>query len=329
MIKVFLKFNFFLFPFVWVLAFVFSVLESFTYSGFLPGTRFFLIWAVLSGALVRTMPPKKKVSKQWLSRFNNLFVLNKFVFILILITTAATLFLEEAHYSNYVFSRIHLQPHLLIGVCFLSGFLVLLDLSRLDKKWFLEKLFKERRLARGLSRAFYLFFTIFLLAFVIYNSATLATKFYQDELKPEREMEIHYALREINIVQWIEKKFLSLKEVIFWCDKNPNIQKIISFDPDLTWATEEGLLRVFMTNCNLIYIDSLNEADLLTKKSLLFISLGKCQPAPKDYISPKEEIKDFASLMKILEIFDNQLLCKSREILPHLYRFEPRLLETR
>lgn len=81
-----------------------------------------------------------------------------------------------------------------------------------------------------------------------------------------------------------------------------------------------------MTNCNLIYIDSLNEADLLTKKSLLFISAGKCQPAPKDYVLPEEEINDFALLMKLLETFDNQLLCKSREILPHLYRFEPKLL---
>lgn len=152
MTKVFLKVNFFLFPFVWVLAFVFSVLESFTYSGFLPGTRFFLIWAVLGGALVRTMPPKKKVSKQWLSRFKNLFVFSKFVFLLTLVTTATTLFLEEAHYSNYVFSRIHLQPHLLIGVCFLSGFLVFLDLGRPDKKWSLKKFFQEGEFIRGQSR---------------------------------------------------------------------------------------------------------------------------------------------------------------------------------
>jgi len=326
--KFFSKLNFFLFPFLWVIAFVFNLLESFTYSGFLPGTRVFLVWTIFSGVLVRIISLRKGILKKWLGWYKILFVFNKFAFLFFLITTAIFFLLEETHYPNYIFSTIHIQPSLFSWLCFLSGFFVFLDLGHVDKKSSLKKFLQEGEFTDGQSRLLhykipYLLLAIFILFFTIFNSLTVIAQFYQDARKPEGELAIQYALRKINIYQWIEKQFPRMRDVVFWCDEQQEKKELHTFDPSVIWGSYEGLIRVFMTNCEYKMMDIVdlpaNEVVTYLKKkgdSFLLISINECQKKLETtgIIRREDEIQYLGQV-------NNDIICNSEQILPGLYRF--------
>lgn len=322
--KVFLKVNFFLFPFLWTLAFVFSALESLTYSGFLPGTRIFLVLALLSGLLVRIIPQEKKTLQKWLDWHKTLFAFNRFFFPLLLVTTAIVLFLEDTHYPNYVFNIIHLQPSLFSWLCLLSGFLVFLDLGRLEKRWSLKRLPQKGEFTSGQFKLLpYRLFAVLLLVFAIYNSVILIKEFYQDEFRPENEIEIQYASRKINIYQWVEKRFPRMKDFIFWCGDQQEEKELDTLDPSVIWSSTEGLMRVFMTNCRYKQMDIINlpaneSLTYLKKKgdSFWLVSINECEEERKATVITRQEDE-----VEYLRQVNNDIICSSEQILPGLYRF--------
>jgi hypothetical protein len=176
---------------------------------------------------------------------------------------------------------------------------------------------------KNLLKKFYLFFTIFLIIFTIYNSAILITDLYKDEREPGRKTEIQYALREININQWIENKFTKMREVIFWCDQNQKIEDLVVLDPDLIWSSYEGLMRVFMINCKIKGIDiddiSANEVVVFLRKRGEFFwiaSLNECLSK-----LPRGENQGEEREVKYLRQVNNDIICNSEKVLPGLYKF--------
>jgi len=144
--KIFLlifRYSFFLFPFIWSLTFFFSILESFTYSGFIRkhiffGFQFFLFFMILCGLLIKFgLPIDKKTKREWIDYYKVLGLLNNIFFPLILAATIIASAVEESHYPNYVFSKIHLQPKNLYWVCFVSFYLIILKVRNLEKIGFL------------------------------------------------------------------------------------------------------------------------------------------------------------------------------------------------
>jgi len=315
-IKFFLKSNYFIFPLFWVVGFIWSIIESFTYAGFLPGTRFFLLLAVLSGLL--TGIARKKTLVRPGSRFYEiLFSSNKFIFSILLITFSFVFLLEKIHYSNYVFSLIHLQPKLLVRPCFLTGLTLLLGFYYHQEKWFLGKVFK----LKNSLEIFNLLFALLLLFFAVQCSIVFVSDFYKEEITAEeRQKEIQYATREMNIYSWVEKWFPKMKEVVFWCNRNSNIENLTVFDPFLTWYTYEGLLRVYMTNCNLYYVATPKEArEFFQGKRTFkwFASFGGCDskipPPPDKYLT--------IDTVEYLKAVNNYFVCNSKEFLPGLFVF--------
>jgi len=149
------RYNFFLFPFFWSLTLFFSILESFIYSGFVHkyiffGFQFFFLFTILGGLLIRSgLPLDKTVKGKWIDYYKILAKLNNLAFPVILSATLITSAVEKAHYRNYVFSKIHLQPQNLFWVCFVSFSLVILDIGNLGRIWFLDKaIFGEKIIPR-------------------------------------------------------------------------------------------------------------------------------------------------------------------------------------
>jgi hypothetical protein len=160
-------------------------------------------------------------------------------------------------------------------------------------------------------------FALFLVFFAVFNSKDFINEIYQIERKAERRIEVDYATGKVNINQWIEQRFPTMKEVIFWCDRSSNIQDLVVFDPSIIWYSYEGLFRVFMTNCNVIYVPSSEQAAPYDdKKDILIASLNNCQPGLE--FTNADHIED---KVKYLRNVNNQFICKSKEVLPGLYKF--------
>jgi len=320
-IKSFLKVNYFIFPLLLMVGFIWSLLESFTYAGFLPGTRFFLLLAILSGLLMGIARKKTVVCPS--SRFYEiLFSSNKFIFSILLITFSFVFLLEKIHYSNYVFSLIHLQPKLLFWPCFLTGFTLLLDLYYHQERWFLEKIFKKKKFLRILN----LLFALFLLLFAVQRSIVFVSNLYKEEVTAEeRQKEIQYATREMNIYLWVEKWFPKMKEVVFWCDRNAEAEELYVFDPFLTWLSYEGLFRSYMTNCKLSYVATKEQAleFIQNKKKFKWIaSYNECDPALP---APSDKVSLFETT-DYLKVLNNFFVCNSKSVVPGLFEFSQNLM---
>ena len=145
-----LKINIACFPFLWTLAFFISLLESFTYPGFsfkhffLPFQPLFGI-SILSGILARLSQGAEEEKKGRIAPYRILLIINRLAFLPLLLSFLLTNSLNLANYPNYVFTKIHLQPQLLLWSCFLSGFLIFLSLRGPSKKWILENILMNRK----------------------------------------------------------------------------------------------------------------------------------------------------------------------------------------
>jgi len=174
-----------------------------------------------------------------------------------------------------------------------------------------------------INRKIYLIFTLFLVFFTIKNSVTLIDKFYEEEKEPTRGIEIQYALGRINIIRWIKEKFPRMQDVIFWCDQNLEVRDLIVFDPSLIWFSSEGLFRIFMTNCNLVYITSKRQALLAaTTKNRWVASLQFCNPEIEGSITEGTE-----NIEEYLGKINNKIICESEMVLTGLYKFPKRKIE--
>lgn len=141
------KHNFYIFPFLWLLVLCLSILESFTFPGFLYksiffGFQFFLLFYILSGFLLRSKI--LILSKNGNNFYKFLGQLNNILLPIILLITFITSAVEVANYRDYFLNKIHLQPKNLYWTSFIVLFAVILNLKNLGKKWFLDKLILQR-----------------------------------------------------------------------------------------------------------------------------------------------------------------------------------------
>jgi len=149
-----IKINNTCFPLLWTLAFFISVLESFTYPGFsfkhllLPFQPLLGI-SILSGIFARLTQEEEEQKRGRIASYRTLLIINRLAFLPLLFSTLLVFSLEWANYPNYVFSKIHLQPQLLLWPCLLSGFLIFLDSEGLFKKWFLGHIILKQKMANG------------------------------------------------------------------------------------------------------------------------------------------------------------------------------------
>ncbi len=210
---------------------------------------------------------------------------------------------------------------------FLSALLIVLPTSFVSRyRSLIKNLVGKKKLKGFLKRqnwkVIYPTFTLLLVIFTFFNSKDFIDELYQAESQPERRLEVEYANRKIDIYQWITVVMPRMKEVIFWCEGQEPKTDLMALDPGIIWYDYEGLMRIFMTNCEIKHdkivdlpaeevIDSLRE-----EESFFLASLDEC----KEEVKPTG-IRRFQDEVEYLRQVNNDIICNSEEVLPGLYRF--------
>lgn len=160
------------------------------------------------------------------------------------------------------------------------------------------------------------------LVFVITAVALYIHSIRYDSWRLLNWSEVNYAIGKTNINQWVNYNFPKMKDTISWCENTPNneMTPLARLDPDLIWFSYEGLMRVFMVDCN-YFSSSLqgippgNVIEVAKDQKMEFwiSSLNGC-------LSDKElsAMKNQYSLREL----NNKIICNSKEIKPHLYYFD-------
>lgn len=138
--------------------------------------------------------------------------------------------------------------------------------------------------------------------------------------------ETNYALGKSDIRQWISLKFPKMKDFIFFCETPPKgeVFKYAWIDPDLIWFEYDGMLRTFMTNCEIFNppiegtpISEVYSFILKNKSDFYFPSARTCVPANE----LKKPNNIFTSPHQLyLNQLANKLVCLSQPTdTPYLY----------
>jgi hypothetical protein len=155
----------------------------------------------------------------------------------------------------------------------------------------------------------------------------LMTVKYTNSLKFLRWDEINYALGNINIYSWTNERFPNVNGAVNWCDRPPEGKRmpLAQIDPDMIWYKDDGLMRVFMTNC---YYENpplngipLNE--VLFEAKILKLQFYNATP---NNCVEENDIKPFSPSEKpaVMDMrkLNNLLICNSQKVAPGLYYFD-------
>lgn len=145
--------------------------------------------------------------------------------------------------------------------------------------------------------------------------------------------EINYSIGRIDIYDWIDWKFPKMKNTIIWCESPTNGEPtpLARFDPDLIWYTHAGKMRSFTTNCyykNPLLYGENPEAVVETaiNKELTFWISSNSKCLPRNEVKRNRESEDDEKFR--LRRLSNEIVCNSEEVLPYLYRFDYKNIET-
>lgn len=120
-----------IFPLIGIISVVSLLIESFKYKGFIfkhiyIHSDLLIVFTFISGVFFVLYPPKKSISF-WKKRMLQLF---RYIYLVLLPLALSSYFyftfVEEMNYPNYVFTRYHIQPNLLLRVLMLLVFLALM-----------------------------------------------------------------------------------------------------------------------------------------------------------------------------------------------------------
>lgn len=333
------------------LAIFISLLESFSYSGFFLkhfyiSLDFIICISLVSGLIICVVPIVFIKSKWWVKLVKRFFLLSVNTFFVLLLVILVVNTIEYVNYPNFIYTYIHLQPKLLIKTGLLHFIFLYMNLWHIIRLGSYRGSFISRRSVQIFSvlslikfqlqfqkkyqieaskiRDYILLaYSIILIVFTLINSVKFMDEFVKPDTVFLKESELKYARKEIDIYQWVEEFFPKMKEVISWCDQQDSQVELVTFDPEILWMNYEGLSRVFLTNCYIANIDSLNKThSYVGKEKLLLVSVASCDPElAKEKSDPNGEHIDY------FKIVNNQHICNSREIVPGLYLFDKEQIE--
>ncbi len=136
-IGVFLKINYFLFPFLYPLVICLILLEAYMYSGFLAKNIFIplkliLFLFVIAGVLVNSIEAKiPSLRKRKFSQisYRGLFWINLIILLVSLLAVSIFIAIDDAHFDGYVYTHLfHLQPRVLRAIPLMGIFILVFNL---------------------------------------------------------------------------------------------------------------------------------------------------------------------------------------------------------
>lgn len=126
----------------------------------------------------------------------------------------------------------------------------------------------------------------------------------------------NFASHKLSIDEWIAHLFPEMKGVINYCGNLEKNQDLIVIDPSLIWTSYEGLMRVYLVNCNIkILPPSVSIEDLTQDNNLIFTSLANCNKNSIDVIYNDRILDTYYEL-------NQKLVCNAQRIDNHLYKFK-------
>lgn len=130
------KINEIISPLLIVTTYLFLIIESFSYIGFLRkyllfDSRFFMVMSLLSYSLLLTYKLNSKNIYAKLLHIVSL--LNKIFIVLFFLIYIILQFIEAKNYNNYIFSNYHIQPDVFFNVVLFSILLVVVEHINLKK----------------------------------------------------------------------------------------------------------------------------------------------------------------------------------------------------
>lgn len=173
-----------------------------------------------------------------------------------------------------------------------------------------------------------------ILLFLSFRNAFRLLKFtYSGGYLPTNE--VNYALGKEDIRNWISLKFPKMKDFIFFCETPPNNQvfKYAWIDPDLVWFEYDGMMRTFMTNCEVfnppiigVPITGVETFVLKNKSDFYFPSVHTC--VSQEEVKKPNNIYANSNQLYLNEL-TNKLVCLSQTTeVPYLYHLTWRNLKT-
>ena len=328
-----LKYLYFIFLFGYIIflaqSLLISLLESFSYSGFSLkhlgiSLEFFIYASIVSGCLSFLIPIELKISQRKVKLLKRLLLVNAYASAVLLLVTLVFNLVERINYNNFIYNKIHLQPNLLFKTVILQMFSLCVNFWFVVRAGAYRRLFKIRLLrgtkisASTLKNSILIIYSSVLLAFILTGSLRFVYKFYREENTFLRENEVNYALKKMDIYQWVEEYFPKTKGVVNWCDQQNKPVELVTFDPEMIWMSYEGLSRVFLTNCYYANIYSWNKSySYIGKNNLLLVSTTPC-----DRKLEEEKGDPRGNITEYLKIVNNQHICHSTEVIPGLYLYK-------
>jgi len=139
--------------------------------------------------------------------------------------------------------------------------------------------------------------------FYIRNIPRLVYYYYRYDLTA---IEKDFALGRIDIFQWIKHLHPKTSQAVEWCNKQTSPVILHTGDPDLIWFDYEGMSRVFMTNCQITTVSSIEKT---SGNPYYYYSIASCPPENE---SPFDRFSNYNQ--RILRSFNNSVACKGESI---------------
>lgn len=225
------------------------------------------------------------------------------------------------------------QARILILIFFLGELLILKLTSGFLFRYFIHFqflliLFISIQSSIGSSKTSKFLGRIFLLVLLIVavRNVYIGTRhFYSKTFTPQIEKD--FAFGKTNIYGWTETIFPRMSEVVKWCDTpNPDgsYKVITTYDPGLIWFEFEGQMRVYMTNCQYgpFYGHGQEVTQIISylRKNNIEFYLASIEDCSKN---GSVKLLGFENENQLyMRNLNNEIICNSAQILPHLYFFK-------
>lgn len=161
---------------------------------------------------------------------------------------------------------------------------------------------------------------------MVYDSAYKISAFNKNKMREELFVSPeyrNYARSRFTLNEWIASNFPNMKDVIFWCGEKREMTALLVSDPQVIWSSYEGLMRVFLVNCDQVILpmvekENLNQyvQDLKKQYSNAYIvSLDKCNPK-----KPNIDATDSEKTIKLHYELNQRLICEREESFKNMYK---------
>lgn len=128
-----------------------------------------------------------------------------------------------------------------------------------------------------------------------------------------------FALRKVNIYDYINWQFPKTKGIIKWCENREAMTDLYALDPQLRYIDDERGFKVFLVKCNYknFNLEEVNAVEQSYKEiinkypGVYYLSLEQCSGKAANPFTDKI----YAYAYEV----DQRIICASRQIIPYLY----------